>query len=502
MDGAVTGGQSLTILAQTSNLGTTNGVSGSGALIGGIGINSQTTVSPTTQASIGNNTSAAAVRVSGNISVTSQTTDNASATGAGGAFGVIALGVTSATATLTPTVEAFLGDNSSLTSTAGSVSLTALHNYDSNGNLISGKGAAASASGAGGDKSVNAGIVSIDSLTPNATANATVQSDVNAGATINAAGNVALLSQSDNTANSTAGILNFGVVGYGGVGAGATANGTTQAELNAVNGLLAGGNLSAIAQGTDETTSNSTADGGGVVNVGASNAAADESPGVTASLGGSQPIIVGGNTTIQGLALGSSTANAQGGGGGVIQVGTSTGEASWKPSIAASVAGGTDLKSGGNVSILAYDNASQAGNQDTSRSASASATASGGGVAALEAAETDVNVASSTTALIGAGANVAAGNNVIVNALTFNQSGGNLNATAGGVVNAGSANGTLSLTSRTLAGSSDATAAAPTFLAAGNLIRVFSNNSDSGNASITGSGGGAIGGGGVFSTCI
>ena len=147
MDGTVTGGQSLTMLAQTSNLGTTNGVSGSGALIGGIGINSQTTVSPTTQASIGNNTSAAAVRVSGNISVTSQTTDNASATGAGGAFGVIALGVTSATATLTPTVTAFLGNSSSLTSTAGSISLTALHNYDSNGNLISGKGATATPPG-------------------------------------------------------------------------------------------------------------------------------------------------------------------------------------------------------------------------------------------------------------------------------------------------------------------------------------------------------------------
>ena len=92
---------------------------------------------------------------------------------------------------------------------------------------------------------------------------------------------MALLSQSDNSSDSTAGILNFGIIGYGGVSSTATSNGTTQAQLNAVNGLLAGGNLSAIAQGTDETTSNSTADGGGVLNIGASNATADESPTVT-----------------------------------------------------------------------------------------------------------------------------------------------------------------------------------------------------------------------------
>ena len=119
-------------------------------------------------------------------------------------------------------------------------------------------------------------------------------------------------------------------------------------------------------------------------------------------------------------------------------------------------------------------------------------------MAALEAAETDVNINSSTTAQIGAGANVSAGNDLNVNALTFNQSGGNLNATAGGVVNAGSANGNIDMTSQTLAGSDDATGAAPTLLAAGNLIHVFSNTSDNGNASVEGSGGGAIGGGGVY----
>ena len=391
----------------------------------------------------------------------------------------------------------FLGNNSSVASTGGSVSLAALHNYEPNGSLVAGMGAQASASGAGGDKSVDAGVISINSLAPSATANATVMSNVNPGATINAADNVALTSQSDNTADSTAGILNFGVVGYGGVASNASASGTTQAQLVAIQGLLADGNLSAIALGTDGATSTSTADGGGVLNIDGSAANANNFPTVLAALSSAQLVNVGGDTTIQGLALGNSSADAQGGGGGVIQCGTSLGEASWTPTIEANVGAGTDLKSGGNVSILAYDNLDQSGNQDTSRMASASATASGGGVSALEAAETDVNINSSTTALIGTGANVSAGNDLNVNALTFNQAGGDLDATAGGVVNAGSADGNVAMISQTQAGTGDATGAAPTVLFAGNLIHVFSNTSDNGNTSVKGSGGGAIGGGGV-----
>ena len=497
MDGTVAGGKTLTILSQSTDIGIANGTSGSGALVGGFGVNTQTTVSPLTQASIGDNTHPAAVKVCGDVNVTSQATDDATAIGSGGAFGLIALGLVSTTADLKPTIKSYLGNNSSVTSTGGSVSLAALHNYDQNRNLVTGKGAHSNASGAGADKNVDAGYVSIGSLTPTATADANVQSNVNPGASINAAANVALASLSDNSADSAAGILNFGVVGYGGVTSHATSNGTTQAQFTAMKSLLAGGNLSAMALGTDATTSKSTADGGGVLNIGASTATADDSPTVQAGLGSSQSVNVGGDTTIQGLALGNSNADAEGGGGGVIQVGTSSGEASWTPTVQANVAAGTDLKSGGKINVLAYDNYDQLGNQDPSRTASATATASGGGVAALEAASTTVNINSSVIANIGAGANVTAGSELNVNALTLNQSGGHLDATAGGVVNAGSADADIAMTSQTQAGADDSSGAAPTLLGAGNLIHVFSNTTDNGNASIKGSGGGAIGGGGV-----
>ena len=509
MDGTITGGQSLTILAQTASLGTANGTSGSGALLGSVGVNTQTTVSPLTQASIGDNFDIAAVRVSGDVDVTAQATDEATADAAAGDFGILTLGTVDATAMLTPTVKTFLGDNSSIISSSGSVALDALHNYNTNGPITMVSfgpfghaiflttGAFANGSGTGGDKSVDAGVVSINSLSPTASANATVSSEVNPGATINAAANVALLAESDNSTNSMAGILNFGIIGYGGVSSSATSQGTTQAQFNAINGLLAGGNLSAIALGTDATTSQSTADGGGVLQWGASTSTADDTPTVLAALSSAHLVDVGGNTTIQGLALGNSSADAQGGGGGVIQVGTSSGEASWTPTIEANVGAGTDLKSGGDVNILAYDNLNQAGNQDTSRTATAKATASGGGVVAVDAADTVVNITSNTDAHIGAGASVSAGDDLNVNALSYNQAGGDLNAAAGGVVNQGSAKGSMYMISQTWAGTDDATGAAPTLLAAGNLIHVFSDTSDNASATVEGSGGGVIGGGGV-----
>ena len=187
-----------------------------------------------------------------------------------------------------------------------------------------------SGSGTGGNKNIDAGIISVNSLSPSATADATVQSGVGSGATVNAGGNVSVLSQSDNSADSTAGILNFGVIGYGGVFAQARGNGVTQAQLTGINSLLAGGNLSVIALSTSGATAKSTADGGGVVNIGPSTASADETPNVAADLSSTQLVDVGGNTTVQGLALGTANADAEGGGGGVIQVGFSAGEATWR----------------------------------------------------------------------------------------------------------------------------------------------------------------------------
>ena len=402
-----------------------------------------------------------------------------------------------ATATLSPTVESSVGDGSTVNSTGGSVYLVAMHNYDQNGNLIPNMTATASASGAGGDKSVDAGVLSVNALEPTATANATVTADFDPSSTIIAAGNVSLLSQSDNTANSSAGILEFGVVGYGGVSSRSTSSGFTDASLFGLNRLVAGGNLSAIAMGTNSTTADATADGGGAVNVDGSSASADDSPMVTASLGSTGPVSVDGNTTIEGLALGNASSNAEGGGGAVIQVSTSAGDASWFPTIEADVAPDTDLDSGGNVNILAYDNANEAGMPDTSRMASSTATATAGGLEGIVGAQITVIGNSSTNSSLGAGDVISAGQQLNVIASSFDQTGGFVDGTAGGFGNEGSANGTLAMSSQTSAGTDDASSSAPTVLSAGKLINISSTVTDNGKPTLAGSGGGVIGSGGA-----
>ena len=308
MDGVIAGAQNFTLQAAGENRGTSNGTSGAGGLLAGVGINSKTTITPLIQASVGNNSTGAGVTTSGNVIVTSIDTDDATGDGAGGAFGVVALGSVTTQATVQPKVLAFLGNNSSITSSGGSVTLQSLHDYDLTRTRLNGFGAHSIASGAGSDKSIDAGVVSISTLSPTALSDATVQGTVNPGATINAASNVSIYSLSDNSADTSAGILNFSVVGYGGVTASSTSKGTTQAELNNAGGILAGGDFNTIAQSTGTAQSDSTADGGGVLNIGASNANSDIVPSVLATVSSSQPIEVGGNATIQGVALG--TANA------------------------------------------------------------------------------------------------------------------------------------------------------------------------------------------------
>ena len=497
MDGTIAGAAMVTVSAESTSLGVATGVSGSTTLVGGVGVTTQTTVTPETEASIGDNSTPAAVLASGNVTVTSESTDTATANASGGDAGVVALGVVTATATLSPAVQSFVGAGSTIDSTGGSVSLVALHNYDQNGNVIPDQGATANGSGAGGDKSLDVGVVSINSLAPTATANASVATVVSPGATIIAGQNVSLLSQSDNTATSTAGILDFGVVGYGGVSSVATASGTTGASLSEVAGLVAGGNLSAIALGTGASTANATADGGGAIDINASSVAAHDSPSVTASLGSTTPVSVGGNTTIEGLALGNAYSDAEGGGGGVIQVGTSFGEASWIPTIEAVVTAGTVLHSGGNVNILAYDNANQAGTPDSTREAYSRATATGGGFKATEAAQIIVTDNSTTDAHVGAGASISAGQALNVIASSLDQADGFVDGTAGGFGNYGSTDGVLFMSSQTQAGTDDATGSAPTFLSAGKAINISSTTTDNGSPAMSGAGGGAVGSGGA-----
>ena len=76
MDGAILNAAMVTISAQSTSPGSSTGTSGEGGLVGGVGVTTKATVTPTTFAFIGNGTSPASVVSSGNVSVTSQSTDS------------------------------------------------------------------------------------------------------------------------------------------------------------------------------------------------------------------------------------------------------------------------------------------------------------------------------------------------------------------------------------------------------------------------------------------
>jgi len=461
MGGAITGGQSLTISALVTSNGTSNGGSVSAGVIAGLGVVSNTNVSPTVQASIGNG---GAVLVNGAVNITSQSIDNSSATGKGWPAAVIAIGIVNAASTLKPVVDAFIGPYANVTSSGGSIQVQALHNYNVGSTTpIPGKGAHVLTMASGG------GVVSVDNTKSTATADATVNSYSDTSSMLRAGANLGLQAFSDNSADGTATNASGALVVFGGVHSIVSANGTTKAFLNGITRAIVGGNLSVIAKGTDTTTSNALANVGGIVDVPSASASADDVPQVQAIISSYLPIQVGQTATIQAVTLGNATANGTGAGGGLVNVGTSNAGASWQPTVTARVGPATSLTTGGDLNIEAYDNYDLNGAVNTSNAARATAIATGGGAFSIDGAVTNVTTNSHVVANIGAGSNLAAGNNLNVLAQTQNNLIGSGNGKTGGLISKGSVKVFGSMTSVTLA-QADPSTGFPTRISAGSTI--------------------------------
>ena len=384
-----------------------------------------------------------------------------------------------------------------------------MHNYNLNSTLVGGNGAHADADASGG------GVISVENTVATSTANATVKCHVDNNALVNAAMNVGLTSLSTNEADGTATSNSGGVVSVGGVGSVVSSTGTTQAFLNSINSAVIGGNLDLLAQGTGSTTSSAQAANGGVVAVAAANASADNIPQVLASISSTNTVKAGGTVSIQALALGNANANSHGAGGGVVQVGTSRASASWQPTVNANVGAGTTLTAGHDLDIEAYNNYDVNGNENTGNSASASATATGGGLVAIDGADVTVTTNSNVQAIIGAGTNLLAGNNLNVIALSRDYLTANGQGTSGGLYAKGSVNVTSNMYSLTLAESA-ASPGTPTQINAGSKVNATpwvvtapSNNitfeasaNNQGVVSASGGAGGLIGQGGGLASVV
>jgi len=166
------------------------------------------------------------------------------------AAGVVGLSIADGTATHTPTVNAKVGANADITSNAngGKVELIAEQNHDGTG-FLTNKGAIATAASV----AFSIGFSDADA-TVNASSNATVETLVEAGATLNAVNNgtVSAVSQSSNTAAAALNTVSAGAVSIRDGDASPVANGSTATRFlgNVGDGVSSGANaFNVLAEG-------------------------------------------------------------------------------------------------------------------------------------------------------------------------------------------------------------------------------------------------------------
>lgn len=180
-------------------------------------------------------------------------------------------------------------DGSSITSTAGNIGLASLYNLDTSGNST-GRGTSAAAFAGSGGSFAGSGADATTESSPR------LEARVNGSATLAAAGNVSLRSQSDNRQTAAAKGQSGGVVGVGASIAKATANGTNTARLDGrveahpaagvVDSTKAGAtNVRVRAIGSDRAAAIAEAVVGGVLAIDVNKSTADVTPTVTAAIG-------------------------------------------------------------------------------------------------------------------------------------------------------------------------------------------------------------------------
>ena len=462
VNGTITGTQGLTISSVTSSTGIANGGSVGSGLAGSIGVVSNAAVSPTTQALVG---SGASVTATGPISILSQSLDGSSATGEGKPNNLLAIGIVQANSTLTPYISAYIGSNASV-STSGSIQIQAVHNYNANSTTpISGKNALVLADASSGGF---AALGNAQATVANATANASDYAYVGSGASVQTGGNLGLIALSDNSATGTGASAAAAALAAGVVVSILNSSGTTQAYLNNAGALNISGNLNVQAMGTEAAASTANAAAGGVGVLTGAIAAAIDKPQTQATIAASQPITVGGTANIQAAALGSSKANGVGTAGGLfIQVGVSQSTSTWQPTVKAYIGPGTTLTTGGDLNIDAYNNYNLNGVVNTSNSANGTGSSSGGSALSGNGAGINVTTNSNVVAEIGAGAVLAAGNNLNVIALSQDNLTAGGGAVAAGIASLGAVNVTGTMLSQTLAMTDPSTSGNPTKISAG-----------------------------------
>ncbi len=464
---AVAGAASLTILADSNDSAKAEADAGSAGLVSGQYNQSTASVSSDIEAGIGNSS---VVNVTGAINISAISQANANADTKGLSAGLAAVGVSKSYATVNPTVDAFITQGNI---TAGSITVSATHNYSA-GSPIAGKGATALADASGG------GLIGGMGAVPTALSDASLETYVGSGATLNSSGAITINSQGSDYAYAEADALAIGALA--GVGASlptATANGTTLSHLDGV--VTAGASLAISATGYSNASATAEASGGGLISAQLPLASATASPIISAYKGGSGNVTVSGDVGIS--AVSDSAASAAGStiGIGAISVGVLQALAYSSPTVDAHIDGGT---------IRAQDITLTAKHDyDTSRTVSASSEGTSGGLFAIQGATPTADSEASVYSYVASGATLIAGNNITINSLSNANTSASNNGLTVGLVAVGAMSATATTSGLTTA-FIDASR-----VSAGNDITINSQGWSSSTATVNAASGGLVSGG-------
>ncbi len=248
---------------------------GAGGLIGGDAAISNAADNADVNSIVGAN--ATLTLGSGGLTVTATDTPNVSASAFGVAVsGGVSLGASVATASVSPTVQASVGNNANLT---GADSLTLQANLDIP--AVGDSGYASTVAGAGGL------LVGADATVSTATSNINIQAGTGSYVSL-PAGTVSIAATSNTSLNSTStGVAVGGALAVGAAVSKSDAEGTTTASMGAYNttGINRTANVGIQATSTTTNTSNATAGSGGLVAGSAAYAQTSDTNSTTASAG-------------------------------------------------------------------------------------------------------------------------------------------------------------------------------------------------------------------------
>ncbi len=346
LDGDVTGGLDLAVLASGTNVAGTNAEAVGGGLVAGNGAISTATAAPVNLARIGDDSAPSHVSVLVDVTLGASSIATAESHGVAvtGAL-AIGIGVVLSTATTTPTTTSSVGAFSSIDAMRGSIDVFAHHNIDDRPGAV----ATAQAPGFSGAASANGAV-------PTATSTATTRSLVAHRSKLSAGRDVTIDSVATGGASSTADALSgaFGVA-FGASIVHATSNGTTRTIMD---GLITDAQDVTIgAEATDAVVADGASASFGVL-AGLSGVLVDATllPTTVARVGDSSAsgaIVAEKDVLVRATALDTSKATAHAEAGGALGFGLASATATASPEVGAVLGDGSSIGTLGSITIVA-----------------------------------------------------------------------------------------------------------------------------------------------------